>query len=80
MNRYNNGKLRKYIGNIILKVYFCPNKVANYKSDRKKKINTKRLKYNFKKSISKTKLSVWSFTSSQALETKVFYENKSTFF
>ena len=36
MNRDNNGKLRKHMGNIILKVYFCPNKVANYKSDRKK--------------------------------------------
>ena len=36
MNGDNNGKLRKHLGNIILKVYFCPNKVANYKSDRKK--------------------------------------------
>ena len=31
MNRDNNGKLRKHMGNIILKVYFYPNK-----SDRKK--------------------------------------------
>ena len=36
MNRDNNGKLRKHMGNIILKVYFYPNKVANYKSDRKR--------------------------------------------
>ena len=36
MNGDNNGELRKHMGNIILKVYFCPNKVANYKSDRKK--------------------------------------------
>ena len=39
MNRENNGKLGKHIENIILKVYFCPNKVANYKSDRKKQNN-----------------------------------------
>ena len=35
MNREDNGKLGKPIGIIILKVCFCPNKVANYKSDRK---------------------------------------------
>ena len=36
MNRANNGKLGNHIGNIILKLYFCPYKVANHKSDRKK--------------------------------------------
>ena len=66
MNRENNGKLGKHIENIILKDYFCPNKVLTTSLIVKNKINAKRLKYSFKKSISKTKLSVWSFTSSQA--------------